>query len=68
MHLSRAKHNGEWVPGKITLNHNCIYVPWGDQEHSYKEYEVLQGKAGTYFSLKSVQSSILSGAAVQKRA
>ncbi|PAA76145.1 hypothetical protein BOX15_Mlig012514g1 [Macrostomum lignano] len=40
-YVARAKHEGEWVPGKLSAGHTSAYVPYGDEEVPYSEYEVL---------------------------
>lgn len=39
--VGRATHNGTLCVGKVHRSHGCCYVPFGDKEYSYRNYEVL---------------------------
>ncbi|KAA3679827.1 uncharacterized protein DEA37_0008843 [Paragonimus westermani] len=41
VYVCRADHDGEKVPGKLHFGHPCAYFPYGGQEVSRDEYEVL---------------------------
>lgn len=41
LYVGRAKINGSLTTGKVQSSHNCIYVPFGGTEHSFRQYEVL---------------------------
>lgn len=41
IYVGRALCSGDIIPGKIVPSHQTCYVPWGHQEHSVKEYQVL---------------------------
>ncbi|MDR5387555.1 DUF3421 domain-containing protein, partial [Salmonella enterica subsp. enterica serovar Typhimurium] len=46
--VARAKHEGQYIPGKLVEGWNEVFVAYGGAEHSKNYYEVL------------VESSILS--------
>ncbi|GLV35908.1 uncharacterized protein CBL_09874 [Carabus blaptoides fortunei] len=39
--VGRTYHRGVHVPGYVHPFYNCIFVPFGGQEHKYTNYEVL---------------------------
>lgn len=41
LYVGRANHEGIITPGKVQPSHGCIYLPFGDKEHRYTNYEVL---------------------------
>ncbi|CAH8430126.1 unnamed protein product [Heterobilharzia americana] len=41
LYIAKGNVNGETCIGKIHEGHPCAYLPWGGQEHSVYEYEVL---------------------------
>lgn len=40
-YIARAKHAGEYVPGKYVPTDQVCYIPWGGQEHQYDQFEVM---------------------------
>jgi hypothetical protein len=47
VYVTRASHEGALLPGKLVEGHACAYVPWGGEEHSKEQYEVLVVPAGS---------------------
>lgn len=43
LYIGRAKHEDDLVPGKLHCTHGVCYIPWGGEEHSHADYEVLCG-------------------------
>jgi len=43
LYIGRADHNRSQTVGKVHPSHGCIYIPYGGQEVSVKDYEVLTG-------------------------
>ncbi|CAG0901450.1 unnamed protein product [Darwinula stevensoni] len=41
VYVARAEHAGDMLPGKLVPSHRVCYVPWGCEEHSKSNYEVL---------------------------
>jgi len=41
VYVVRSEHNGATIPGKLLPSHSVAYVPWGGEEHSKADYEVL---------------------------
>ncbi|XP_023341960.1 uncharacterized protein LOC111711763 isoform X2 [Eurytemora carolleeae] len=41
LYVGRARHEGGLFPGKVNPRHNCCYIPWGGEEHSKEEYDIL---------------------------
>ncbi|XP_012288072.1 natterin-4 isoform X2 [Orussus abietinus] len=41
LYVGRVFHNGVPVAGKIHRSHGVLYIPYGGEEISYREYEVL---------------------------
>lgn len=41
LYIGRHMHGGSMVPGKVQKSHSCLYIPYGGEEHSYREFEVL---------------------------
>ncbi|XP_075534725.1 uncharacterized protein LOC142569399 [Dermacentor variabilis] len=41
LYIGRAYHNGTLTIGKVHPSHNCLYIPYGGDEHRYTDYEVL---------------------------
>lgn len=39
-YVGRAKHDGEYIPGKLVEGHNGVYVCFGGEEHLKNYYEV----------------------------
>ncbi|KAH8855278.1 hypothetical protein KSF78_0001956, partial [Schistosoma japonicum] len=44
LYIARGSVNGEVCVGKVHYGHNCAYFPWGGNEHSVNDYEVLVWK------------------------
>jgi len=40
-YIGRSMVNGQWCSGKVFPPHNCAYFPWGGEEHTKSECEVL---------------------------
>lgn len=36
----RARHNNEYVPGKLAIKHRSAYIPYGGQEVQVQNFEV----------------------------
>lgn len=50
LYVGRAHHQGSLTPGKVHRSHGCLYIPFGGQEHSILQYEVLVGaQKGIFF-------------------
>lgn len=43
LYIGRVEHNRSITIGKVHQTHGCLYIPYGGQELSFKEYEVLTG-------------------------
>lgn len=41
LYIGRVEHNRSVTIGKIHQSHGCVYIPYGGQELSFKQYEVL---------------------------
>ncbi|XP_052811822.1 natterin-4-like [Mya arenaria] len=41
MYVARCYHEGSLVPGKVHTDHGCAYIPYGGDEKSCSDYEVL---------------------------
>jgi len=41
LYVARADHEGAVIPGKFVQGHSNAYIPWGGEEHSKQDYEVL---------------------------
>ncbi|KAJ9578119.1 hypothetical protein L9F63_025020 [Diploptera punctata] len=41
LYMGRVFHDGTLTPGKIHPSHGVCYIPYGGQELSFSEYEVL---------------------------
>ncbi|TPP57599.1 DM9 domain-containing protein [Fasciola gigantica] len=41
LYIARGMVNNEWCVGKVHPSHGCAYFPWGGEEHSLQQYEVL---------------------------
>uniref|UniRef100_A0A2M4BZD0 Putative farnesoic acid o-methyltransferase-like protein n=3 Tax=Anopheles marajoara TaxID=58244 RepID=A0A2M4BZD0_9DIPT len=41
LYMGRAIHNGSQTPGKVQPSHGCCYIPFGGEEISKPDYEVL---------------------------
>uniref|UniRef100_A0A182M6C9 Uncharacterized protein n=1 Tax=Anopheles culicifacies TaxID=139723 RepID=A0A182M6C9_9DIPT len=41
LYMGRARYRGSQTPGKVHPSHHCCYLPFGGEEVSVKEYEVL---------------------------
>lgn len=41
MYVVRSNFRDGLLPGKLISSHGCGYVPWGGEENSVNEYEVL---------------------------
>ena len=39
--VGRCYHNGSWIIGKVHPSHGCLYIPFGGDEISERNYEVL---------------------------
>lgn len=42
LYVARAHHAGGVIPGKLHIGHPHIYIPYGGQEISKVEYEVIR--------------------------
>ncbi|XP_076314669.1 natterin-4-like [Tachypleus tridentatus] len=63
IYVGRANHEGDVVPGKLHPSHGCVYVPWGGEEHSHTDYQVLVNLHGTRLDwIHSSGSEIPTGA------
>lgn len=40
-YIGRAKHHGEFIPGKYIQSNGVVYLPWGGKEHYYSDCEVM---------------------------
>lgn len=43
LYVGRVEHNRSQTVGKVHPSHGCLYIPYGGQELSFKDYEVLTG-------------------------
>lgn len=41
LYIGRTFHEGTLTIGKVHPTHGCLYIPYGGEEHCYREYEVL---------------------------
>jgi len=41
-YVARAKHNGQYIPGKLIRGHKGVYVCYGGVEHCKNYYEVTK--------------------------
>jgi len=41
LYIGRAQHDGSTTVGKVQPSHGACYIPYGGQELSYPEYEIL---------------------------
>ncbi|KAH8018429.1 hypothetical protein HPB51_006051 [Rhipicephalus microplus] len=41
LYIGRTFHEGTLTIGKVHPSHNCLYIPYGGDEHHYTDYEVL---------------------------
>lgn len=41
LYVGRVIHEGTLTIGKVQQSHSCCYIPYGGQEHSYPQYEIL---------------------------
>lgn len=41
LYIGRAYHQGSWVIGKVHSSHRVLYIPFGGDEISISDYEVL---------------------------
>jgi len=41
LYVGRVFHDGTLTPGKVQCSHGVCYIPYGGEELSFKEYEVL---------------------------
>lgn len=41
LYIGRVIHDGALTVGKVQPSHGCLYIPYGGQELSFKEYEIL---------------------------
>lgn len=41
LYVGRAKHQGNFIPGKVHPSHKVCYVPFGGKEISYTGYEIF---------------------------
>ncbi|CAD7078239.1 unnamed protein product [Hermetia illucens] len=46
LYIGRTHHAGSLTPGKIQPSHQCLYIPYGGQEMSFRQYEVLVKPGG----------------------
>lgn len=43
LYIGRVDHSRSKTVGKVHQTHGCLYIPYGGQELSFKDYEVLTG-------------------------
>ncbi|XP_075156713.1 uncharacterized protein LOC142229992 [Haematobia irritans] len=48
LYVARAYHGSDLIPGKLHPSHGCCYVPYGGEEHSHRDYEVLCNSYGRW--------------------
>ncbi|KAJ8675072.1 hypothetical protein QAD02_010858 [Eretmocerus hayati] len=41
LYVGRVVHNGSQTIGKVQPSHGCVYIPFGGDELSFRDYEVL---------------------------
>jgi len=41
LYVGRIRHGTAETVGKVHPSHGCLYIPYGGQELSYKNYEIL---------------------------
>lgn len=41
LYVGRVNHQGSQTVGKVQRSHNCCYIPYGGQEMSFQQYEIL---------------------------
>ncbi|KAK9869115.1 hypothetical protein WA026_002873 [Henosepilachna vigintioctopunctata] len=41
LYIGRAHHHGSLTVGKVHPSHGCCYIPYGGEEISHREYEIL---------------------------
>lgn len=51
-YVIRAEHNDEYIPGKLVVGHECVYVSYGGEEISKSEYQVPSYIMLTYFMVE----------------
>jgi len=49
LYIGRVQHEGDIIPGKIVMSHNCCYVAHGGKEHSHHYYQALVAPQGCEF-------------------
>ncbi|XP_066900742.1 uncharacterized protein [Halyomorpha halys] len=57
LYVGRTIVNGFMTPGKIHPTHECLYVPFGGEEKSFQEYEVLILRTEDHTAQSNVQQS-----------
>ncbi|XP_060802280.1 uncharacterized protein LOC106137666 [Amyelois transitella] len=58
----RARHNDEYVPGKLAIKHRSAYIPYGGQEVTVMNFEVLCANPGVLRWLPSSNGQVPVGA------
>lgn len=56
LYVGRAHFEGSLTVGKIHPGHGCIYIPFGGQEHSITQYEVLVAQQRSEWDQKIFRS------------
>ncbi|KAF2884505.1 hypothetical protein ILUMI_21679 [Ignelater luminosus] len=41
LYIGRVHHGGSETVGKVHPSHGCLYIPYGGNEVSYKQYDIL---------------------------
>ena len=52
----RAQYGGGFVPGKVVRSHNCLYIPYGGQEISISNYDILVSDKPNVLSWRKPES------------
>ena len=54
LYVARVNHEGSLIPGKFHERNGVAYIPYGGQEHYYKDnYEVLTGRGLVWVEAKN---------------
>ncbi|XP_013776957.1 natterin-4-like [Limulus polyphemus] len=65
IYVARAHHGGDNIPGKLHPSHECVYIPWGGEEHSHREYQVLVNYCGSQLEWKYASEGEIPTGAIQ---
>jgi len=65
LYIGRARHDDDIVPGKVVASHSCCYVPWGGEENSHRDYEILVAQSESEFAWEQAAEGRLPAGAVQ---